>query len=319
MLKLCFLDAETLGEGLDLSMLDSFGQATIYKMTEADQTSARIQDQDIIITNSTVDLNESNLRSAARVKLICIAATGTDNIDLDYTKSRGITVCNVPGYSTQSVAQHTFAMLFYLLGSISYYDHYVKSGQYAADNTVNYLARPFWELNQKTWGIIGMGRIGSKVAQIAEAFGCNIVHYSTSGQNNQSPYMRANLESLLKLSDIVSIHAPLNPQTFNLIGYDQLKLMKRHAILLNLGRGGIVNEADLARALDEGLIAGAALDVTEQEPIQSSNPLLRIRLKDRIVITPHIAWSSIESRQTLINEVAANIEAFINGAPRNVV
>jgi len=319
LLNICFLDAETLGEDLDLSVFNRFGQTSVYGMTEPEQTRYRIQHQDIIITNNTVNLDENNLRHATRVKLICVAATGTDNVDLNYAKNRGIIVCNVPGYSTQSVAQHTFAMLFYLLESISYYDDYVKSGQYERSNTVNYLMKPFWELKGKTWGIIGMGRIGSEVAHIAQAFGCNIVYYSTSGQNNVSLYPRLELDTLLNQADIISIHAPMNSKTLNLIGYTQLKQMQRHAILLNLGRGGIIKEDDLAKAIDEGLIAGAALDVLEQEPIHSFNPLLRIKEKDRLLITPHIAWASIEARQTLIKEVGLNIEAFLQGMPRNVV
>ncbi|MGE5397598.1 MAG: D-2-hydroxyacid dehydrogenase [Chitinophagales bacterium] len=319
LLNICFLDSETLGTDLDLTAFNRFGESFIYKMTAPEQVGTRIQDQDIVIINDTVNLNENNLQAAARVKLICVAATGTDNVDLNYAKSRGITVCNVPGYSTQSVAQHTFALLFYLLESVSCYDYYVKSGQYERSNTVNHILKPFWELNKKTWGIIGMGKIGSTVAHIAEGFGCNIVYYSTSGQHTSPKYTRLELDSLLNQSDIVSIHAPLNAQTLGLIGYPQLKQMNPHAILLNLGRGGIIKEADLARALDEGLIAGAGLDVLEQEPILSPNPLLGIKQKDRLVITPHIAWTSIEARQNLIGEVVSNIEAYLQGTPRNVV
>lgn len=319
LLNICFLDAETLGNDLDLTVFDRFGHTSIYEMTKPEQASARIQDQDIIIANNSVMLNENNLQAATRVNLICIAATGTDNVDLNYTKNRGIIVSNVPSYSTKSVAQHTFAMLFYLLESMSYYDHYVKSGQYLRSNTVNHLKKPFWELDKKTWGIIGMGTIGNEVANIAQAFGCRIVYYSTSGKNNISKYTRLDLAPLLNQADVISIHAPLNPQTLHLIGYQQMKQMKPHAILLNLGRGGIVKEDDLVKAIDEDLIAGAALDVLEQEPIHSSSPLLSLKKKDRLLITPHIAWASIEARQTLIKEIQSNIEGFLQGTPRNVV
>lgn len=319
MLKICFLDADTLGKDLDLTVFNRFGQTSIYEMTKPEQISARIQDQDIIITNSSVILDAKNLQIAARVKLICIAATGTDFVDLNYTKNRGIIVSNVPNYLTQSVAQHTFAMLFYLLESTFYYDHYVKSGQYLRSNSVNHVKKPFWELGKKIWGIIGMGTIGNEVANIAQAFGCKIVYYSTSGKNNRSNYTQLDLNPLLNQSDVISIHAPLNPQTLHLIGYQQMKQMKPHAILLNLGRGGIVKEDDLVKAIDEDIIAGAALDVLEQEPIHSSSPLLRLKKKDRLLITPHIAWASIEARQTLIKEIQSNIEGFLQGTPRNVV
>jgi len=240
-------------------------------------------------------------------------------IDLKYARSRNITVTNVAGYSTHSVAQHTFALLFYLLESLTYYDQYVKSRKYAGSDIFTHLDRSFWELKGKTWGIIGLGTIGRTTADIARAFGCHVVYYSTSGKNRDDNYVRVELPDLLKTSDIVSIHAPLNTQTHNLIRYDELKLMKKQALLLNLGRGGIINEADLAKALDEGLIAGAGLDVLEKEPIEESNPLLHIKDGSRLIITPHIAWASIEARHTLLKEIILNIEAFLNGTARNVV
>jgi len=319
MLNICFLDTDTIDENLDLTALKRFGHLTAYKMTQPEQIAQRIYDQDIVIINSEIYLNETNLKDASRVKLICVAATGTNNVDLEYARSRGITVCNVPSYSTRSVAQHTFAMLFYLLESMPFYDAFVKSGQYQNSNSVNYLKRNYWELSNKTWGIIGLGTIGREVARIAEAFGCNIVYYSASGANNDSPYSRLHLEALLEQSDVVSIHAPLTSKTQYLIGYEQMRRMKRHAILLNLGRGGIINEDDLARAIDEGLIAGAGLDVLEQEPISPTNPLLTVKNQERLLITPHIAWGSNEAKQTLIDVVEMNIEGFLKGVPRNVV
>ena len=252
--KLCILDAHTLGEDADLSIFHKFGHLSIYNATGPDQVVQRIKDQDIIITNKVL-LNESNLQLAPEVKLICITATGTNNVDLEYCRKRNITVTNVVAYSTQSVVQHTFALLFYLLESLPYYDQYVKSKRYTGSGNFTCLDLPFWEIQGKTWGIIGLGTIGKKTAEIARAFGCQVLYYSTSGRNNDENYTRVELTELLKSSDIVSIHAPLNPQTYNLLQYDQLKTMKKSAILLNLGRGGIINEGDLARALDEGLIA----------------------------------------------------------------
>ncbi len=301
--NLCILDAETLGEDTDLSIFNKFGQLSVYNTTCPDQVAHRIKDQHIIITNKVV-LNESNLQQTPQVRLICIAATGTNNVDLDYCRGRNITVANVVGYSTQSVVQHTFALLFYLLESLPYYDQYVKSKQYSGSSNFTCLDIPFWEIQGKTWGIIGLGTIGKKTAEIAKAFGCQVLYYSTSGRNNDEHYNRVELAELLKSSDIVSIHAPLNSQTYNLLQYEQLKTMKKSAILLNLGRGSIVNEGDLARALDEGLIAGAGLDVFEQEPLETKNPLLNIKNPERLVLTPHIAWASIEARQTLLKEIA---------------
>lgn len=318
MLKLCILDAQTLGEDMDLSKFKKFGELSIYPTTTPDQVSERISQQDVIITNKVV-LNEANLKAAEKVKLICLTATGTNNIDLDYTRSRGIVVCNVAGYSTQSVVQHTFAMLFYILESLSYYDNYVKSGKYNDNVLFTNLKKPFFELDGKTWGIIGLGTIGQGVASVAQAFGCNVIYYSTSGKNYNQKHSQVELNTLLTSADIISIHAPLNAQTENLIDYQQIKLMKSHAVLLNLGRGGIINEAALAKALDEELIQGAALDVLVNEPIISGNPLLKIKNSDRLLITPHIAWASKEARVRLIDETYLNIDSFIKGEPRNIV
>ncbi|MGR6835834.1 D-2-hydroxyacid dehydrogenase [Syntrophomonas erecta] len=318
MLKLCILDANTLGEDADLSIFNHLGQVSIYQNTEPDQVVERIKDQDIVVTNKVI-LNQSNLAAAPHIKLICISATGTNNVDLNYTREQNIVVTNVAGYSTYSVVQHTFAMLFYLLESLPYYDNYVKSGQYAQGSNFTHLQFPFCELRGKTWGIIGLGTIGSAVAEIARAFGCQIVYYSTSGKNNSKIYTRVDLADLLKHADIISIHAPLNSQTINLINYEKLQLIKPEALLLNLGRGGIVNESDLAKALNQELIAGAGLDVLEHEPINSDNPLLQVKHPHRLLITPHIAWASVEARKALIQEIHLNIEAFLRGEKRNIV
>lgn len=318
MLKICILDAKTLGNDLDLTGFNQFGEVAFHTVTSADQVVERIQGYDIIITNKVV-LNAASLQQAPTVKLICVAATGTNNIDLDYASEHGITVCNVAGYSTRSVVQHTFAMLFHLLESNNYYDKYVKSGQYATSPIFTNLERPFWELYGKTWGIIGLGTIGKAVAKVAREFGCRVIYYSTSGKNTNSDYEQVSLNELLQQSEVLSIHAPLNQQTLNLLTYPLLKLMKPQAILLNLGRGGIVNETDLASVLDEEIIGGAGLDVLEQEPINRDNPLLNIKHPERLFITPHIAWASLEARRTLINEIIMNIQGFLQGSPRNIV
>ena len=318
-MKLAILDATTLGEDVNLDIFKDFGYLEIYPITATkEETIERVKDKNIIITNKVV-IDKDVMDNAPNLKLICVAATGYNNIDINYAKQKGIAVTNVAGYSTNSVVQHTFAMLFYLLESLRYYDDYVKSGEYSKSPIFTHIGRPFWEISGKTWGIIGLGTIGKKVAQVAESFGCDVIYYSTSGKNLSQSYPHKALDELLSVSDIVSIHAPLNENTKNLITYDKIKLMKKTAILLNLGRGGIVNEKDLAKAIDEGLIAAAGLDVLEKEPISPDNPLLSIKNKDRLLITPHIAWTSLEARQTLVKEIYLNIEAFIRGKQRNRV
>lgn len=317
-MKLVILDAKTLGNDIDLSGFSQFGEVEIFQTTKPEETLERVKDKDIVITNKVI-IDKNIIDNAPNLKLICVAATGVNNIDIKYAKQRGIQVRNVAGYSTESVVQHTFAMLFYLLENLRYYDDYVKSGEYAKSDIFTHLGKPFWEVRGKTWGIIGLGTIGRKVADVASSFGANIIYYSTSGVKRKEKYPRVSLEELLKTSDIVSIHAPLNEKTKGLIGYEQIKLMKPTAYLLNLGRGGIVIEEDLAKALDENLIAGAGLDVLEKEPIAEDNPLLKIKNKEKLFITPHIAWTSIEARKTLINEIIENIKAFLEGKDRNRV
>lgn len=316
-MRLCVLDALTLGADMDISALEQCGDLSIYDLTKPEEVSERIQEVDVIITNKVV-LNESNLKHAKNLKMIALLATGYNNIDIDYAKERGIAVANVAGYSTESVAQHTFAMLLYLVEHLSAYDEYVKSKEYADSEIFTYIAWPYEELNGKKLGIIGLGDIGKAVARIGKAFGMEIYYYSTSGQNNSgTEYKRVCLEELLRECDVVSIHAPYNEKTHHLISYKEFQQMKKSAFLVNVGRGRIVVEEDLAKALNEKLIAGAALDVLEKEPIDHLNPLFKVEDKTKLLITPHIAWASVEARRTLIHEVSKNIEAFVKGEERN--
>jgi len=310
-MHIVFLDTKTVGETANLEELNELGDVTFYSMTSPEQTADRIKKADIVITNKVV-LDGPLIRSATQLKLICIAATGMNNVDLEAAENLGIPVMNVSGYAARSVAQVTFAMILHLLQGIPYYDHYVKSGEYSKSDIFTNHDRPFWELSGKRFGIIGMGTIGQKVASVAEAFGCEVVYFSTSGKNSGQPYLQLSLRELLKTSDIVSIHAPLNENTKDLIGYEEISRMKDHALLINTGRGGIIVESDLARALDENLIAGAALDVFEKEPIPSDNPLLKLKKSKKLVLVPHIAWASIEARSELINGVIENIKNMQN-------
>ncbi len=317
-MKIVFLDADTVGEDIDLSLFEKFGEFQKFPYTEREEVFDRVKDVDVVITNKVI-IDRDVIDSADKLKLICVAATGVNNIDISYAKVKGIGVTNVAGYSTKSVVQHTFGMVFYLLHRLRYYDDYVKKGDYSKSKIFTHISNPFYELNGKTWGIIGLGTIGRRVGQVAESFGCEVIYFSTSGVERDEKYEKYPLDELLKVSDIVSIHAPLNERTRNLLTYEKIKMMKRSAVLLNLGRGGIVNEDDLAKALDEGLILGAGLDVLEKEPIDLENPLLKIKNKDSLLITPHIAWTSIEARRKLIKEIAENIKAFLEGKERNRV
>lgn len=317
-MKIVFLDMKTLGYAIDVSGLRQFGEVLIYDAVVDEEVGDVIADADIIITNQNT-LNERNLCNAGNLKLICAAATGYDNIDTVYCAKRNIAVANVPGYAAGSVAQHTFSMLFYLISHSRYYDDYVKSGDFSKAELTIHSGKDFMELAGKTWGIIGLGEIGKKVASYAECFGCNVIYYSTSGRNQHDHYQSVPLEELLQTSDIISIHAPMNSRTKHLIGRAQLKQMKKTAYLLNLGRGGIIQENDLAEALDGRLIAGAGLDVFETEPLPMESPLLKLKNRDHVFLSPHIGYGSIEARNRLMLTVCKNIEAFLSGERCNRV
>ena len=315
-MKIVELDRETLGYDIDTSVLKTIGDFEEHEAADLETTREYIKDADVIIFNKT-RMNEELLKDAPNVKMLAITATGFDNIDLEYCKSRGIAAANVKAYSTPAVAQHTFAMALFVLEKISYYDEYVKSGRYSSQSGFCNFDEKYNELSGKTWGIIGMGNIGRSVARIAEAFGCKVIFYSASGNSTCTDYERVELETLLKESDVLSIHCPLSDRTRNLINRDTLKLMKRNAILINVARGPVVNDADLAEALNNGTIAGVGLDVLGVEPMEKDNPLGLIKDSRKLLITPHMAWASVESRQRCFDEVFENIRAFMEGRERN--
>lgn len=306
-MKIVFLDSDTLGDDVSLAPIASKGDFVKYPSTPNELVDQRIDGFDVVITNK-VQIRQCNIDKASSLKLICVAATGTNNVDVEYAQSKGIPVRNVAGYSTESVAQVTFMHILNLVGKGMYFDNFVKSGEYYSRGLFTDASNPFFELKGKTLGIIAMGNIGRRVAQIATVFGMNVVYFSTSGTSHCKEYQSIPLQELLSVSDIVSIHAPLNSKTENLLNYENLKWMKREGYLLNMGRGGIVNEADLVRALNDGLIAGAAIDVFEKEPIDMSHPYIK-DLKDssRLILSPHIAWASIEARKLLVEKLANNI------------
>lgn len=310
--NIVFLDSETIGKVDNMKLLSKRGKLEIHESTPPDQVVERCLGKEIVIVNK-VQMTVEVMKQLPDLELICVAATGINNVDLNYAQTNGIEVKNVAGYSTDSVAQLTFTMLLYLVNKPYYYDSYVKSGAYSRSGSFTHHNEPFWELKGKRLGIIGLGTIGRQVARIAESFGMEVVFYSTTGRNNHISYKRFELDDLLKSSDVVSIHAPLNNQTRDLITYEKIKLMRPCAILLNLGRGGIINEKDLARALNDNLIGAAGIDVMEQEPINPDNPMLKLYDKEKILITPHMAWASKESRELLVEKIARNIEIYQKG------
>jgi len=308
-MHIVFLDKKTVGEVANFNLLHKLGTVDVYDNTKEDEVVSRAEGKDVIITNKVV-VNREMMEALPDLVLICVAATGTNNIDLEFAREKGITVKNVTSYSTESVAQSAFAMLLHQLNRLSYYEAYVKSGAYARGDIFTHHGPAFWELNGKRLGVIGLGNIGRRVARIAEGFGMEVVFYSTTGRNNNINYRRFDLDTLLGTSDVVSIHAPLSETTRDLITYEKLKLMRPCSIIINTGRGGIINETDLARALNENIIAGACLDVLSSEPVKMNNPLLKVVDREKILITPHMAWASMESRARLIEGVARNIEQF---------
>lgn len=308
-MKIVILDRATLGFDIDISIFDTLGEVTSYNVTLPEQTISRVQDADIVITNKVV-ISKEIMDESKKLKLICISATGTNNVDLEYANKKNITVKNVAGYSTSSVVQLSFAMIFHFVQKLDYYKKYVDEQNWQKSEIFTHIDKPFFELDGKKVGIIGLGDIGSNLAKKAEAFDCEVLYYSTSGKNNNSIYKRVELDELLSTCDIISIHCPLTENTKDLLNYENMKKIKDGAILLNLGRGGIINEGDLSKIIDEKEIY-CGIDVVSKEPIEELNPLLRVKNKERLLLTPHIGWASVEARNRLILMVADNIKEFI--------
>ncbi len=310
-MKIVCLDAATLGSDVNLDVFGQFGEFVSFETTAAAERIERLKDADVVITNKVVIDKET--MDASNLKLICISATGMNNVDLAHAAAKGIAVKNVAGYSTASVVQHTFACLFALTNRIKFYNNYAQSGEWAKSEIFTNLDRSIGEIAGKSFGVIGLGEIGRGVARIAAAFGARVSYYSTSGANANAEFKRLNLGELLSGCDIVSIHAPLNEKTRNLIGERELNLMKEGALLMNFGRGGIVDENAVARAIDERNLRFAS-DVLETEPMRADHPLLNIKNKENLILTPHVAWASFEARECLVAMIVENIKEFLNGS-----
>lgn len=313
------LERNSAGTDVSVDCWKEFGNVTCYRNTVTEEeVRERIKDADVIIANKS-PMNERTLKDAPNVKLICELATGFDNCDLEYCKNRGIKVTNVVDYSTAMVAQHTFTLALALSQKLPHYDNYVKSGAYAAQDRFSNFDVPFWELDGKTWGIVGMGNIGRRVAKIATAFGCKVIFHSITGKSTCTDYPQVDKDTLLAESDFLSLHCPLSDLSRSFIDREALQKMKKTAILINVARGQVVNNHDLYDALMAGEIEAAGLDVLEKEPITADNPLSNFQDSNRLIITPHLAWASVEARTRCVEGVYLNIQAFLRGEDRNVV
>ena len=316
-MKIVALEIKNVGKDISLERFNEFGELVTYMNSKPEEMAERCSGADVIIVNK-LPVNEKTIGSVDTLKIVLTTATGYDNIDVAFLKSRGVKVCNVKGYSTDSVAQHTFALLFYVYEKLRSYDDFVKSGEYSKHDIFTYFDEPFSELSGKVWGIVGLGEIGKRVAKIVTAFGCEVVYYSTSGRNSNNDYEQVDFETLLKISDIISVHAPLNEKTKYLFNADAFKKMKKTAVFINVGRGPIVNDRDLTDALKADEIAAAAIDVLEKEPMDPNSPYFEITDSRKLFITPHIAWATQEARERLVAETYYNLKAIVDNAePRN--
>ncbi len=314
-MKISILDANTLGDDITLKPIEDIGICGIFPSTSPDEVVQRISDSDVVVINK-VRLNESNLKDANNLKLICLLATGYDNVDVDYCRAKGIAVCNVEGYSSHSVAQLTAATVLSLATHLGSYNEFVRDGSYTRSGVANRLTPVYHELWGKTWGIAGFGNIGREVGRIAEAFGCKVI------VNKRTPiddYETVDIDTLCRLSDIITLHTPLNDSTYHLINEKRLSLVKKDVIIVNAARGSVTDEEAIAKAIENGSIGAFGTDVYSAEPMPEDHPLYRIRQYPNVILTPHTAWGAKESRERCIYEVSLNIKAFFDGEIRNRV
>ncbi|MBQ9760662.1 MAG: hydroxyacid dehydrogenase [Clostridia bacterium] len=314
-MRITVLDAGTLGEDLSLSLFDEFGEVTVYHSTDPAEVSSRVRSAEVIITNK-MKLGEGNLAEAAALKLICLTATGFDNIDLAYCRKRGIAVCNVVGYSTQCVAQVTVSMALSLMTHLEEYANYVRDGSYTRGGCANRLVPVYHEIAGKTWGIVGFGNIGRAVGEVARALGCRVI------VNKRTPvedWKCVDLDTLCRDADIISIHTPLTAETRGMLDRAHIGMMKKDAIVINVARGAVTDEEALADAIGEGRLGGLGVDVYSVEPFSAEHPFARIQDRPNVCLTPHMAWGGYETRVRLLEEIAQNIRAFLHGEHRNRV
>lgn len=312
-MKISVLDIKTLGDDLDFSGIQALGDVTVYDLTHQDEVIERIRDAEVLILNK-VKLNKENLPYAKRLKLICITATGFDNVDIDYCKAHGIAVCNVVGYSTDSVVQLTISMAFSLATHLLTYDKYVKSGEYTKSGIFNCVKPVFREMSALTWGVVGLGNIGAKVANVAKAMGCRVLAYK---RNPVTEFSCVDLDTLCRESDIITVHTPLNDGTFHLINQERLSQMKRGVVLVNVARGAVFDEEAVTEAVLSGHIGGLGVDVYSTEPMQQDSPYQKLLDCDNVLFTPHMAWGAHDARQRCIDEIEANIKSFLQQGTRS--
>ena len=318
-MNIVILERNSVGTDIDVACFEELGNVTYYENTATvEEVKERIKDADIVIANKS-PLNEETLKDAQGVKLICEFATGYDNCDVNYCTSRGIKIANVVDYSTDMVAQHTFTLALTLLQKLPHYDNYVKSGAYSAQNRFSNFDIPFYELAGKTWGIVGMGNIGKRVAKIASALGCKVIFHSITGKSTCTEYPQVDKDTLLAESDVLSLHCPLSDLSKDFINKESFQKMKKTSVLINVARGLVVNNSDLYDALLNGEITAAGLDVVEKEPLETTNPLSKLQDSNQIIITPHLGWASVEARTRCVQGVYENIKAFFDGKSRNII
>lgn len=313
MMNIIMLDAETLGDDMDFSLFKAFGDVTIYRVTTEAELEKNIQDAEVLIANK-IKLNASNLPAAKKLRLICVTATGYDNIDIDYCREHNIAVCNVTAYSTNSVAQVTMAMALSLASHLEEYTMYVKNGSYTASEVHNHLKPAYHEVAGMTWGVIGMGNIGRQVARTAQTMGCHVLGYR---RKPDAEFTYTDLETICRRADIISLHVPLNSETEKLINADALQKMKPGVILVNMARGAVMDEEAVTEAYEQGIIGGLGIDVYTEEPLRKGHCYERIMHNPNVILTPHMAWGAYEARTRCMQEIAKNIEAFLHGEKRN--
>lgn len=312
-MKISMLDIATLGDDLNFDAIYALGEVKVYDITRAEDVIDRIRDEEVLILNK-VKLNRENLSYAKNLKLICITATGFDNVDLEYCREHNIAVCNVRGYSTDSVVQLTVAMAFSLVTNLSAFDGYVKSGEYTQSGVFNCIKPVFRDISALTWGVVGLGSIGGKVADVANAMGCKVLAYKRTPVDK---YSCVDIDTLCRESDIISVHTPLCAETYHLINEKRLSMMKDGAVLINVARGAVVDEEAVCKAVMDKKLGGLGVDVYSTEPLQADSPYQKILNCENVIFTPHMAWGSIDARQRCMDEVAKNIESYLDGGTRS--